>query len=372
MKILNLSTVHRWNDPRIYYKIAVSLARDHEVVHAAVDGGDVREIQGIKVSPLGKWESRWDRPRLWIKAYREILNGDYDAVHFHDPELAFLLIPYALLGNKKLVCDIHEHPKAAIGGREWIPKPFRSLTASMFSCLLRSSPFIYDDVILAEERYAALFPKRDNVQVILNHALIPEPDFSLPDRFSAYDPDKKLRLIYVGSIVEDRGGRVLVEMMPHIWKRHPEATLDLVGKIRPDSLKRELTNAAEQSSGRIKLHGFLDFNQAAELMQAAHIGLIPLQPHPNHTVSVVTKFFDYMIYGLPCVTSDFPLWSDFLRETPCGVTADPTNAEVFARAVADLASDKASLLNYSETGYKLVREKYSWKQQEEKLLKIYQ
>ncbi|MBU0517578.1 glycosyltransferase family 4 protein [bacterium] len=371
MKILNLSTVHRWNDPRIFYKIASSLADRHEVVHAAVGDGEVRQVQGVTVKPLGVWHSRWDRPKLWWRAYREMLRSEYDVIHFHDPELALLLIPYALLGNKKLICDIHEHPEAAIGGREWIPRPIRKAVATAFSLLLRKTPYLYDKVILAEERYAPLFPTRVNVHIVLNHALIPQPDVELPDRYRDFDPEKELRLIYVGSIVGDRGGRKLAEMMTHVWKSYPQATLDLVGMIRPDSLERDLNKIANASDKRIRLHGFVDFLKARTLMQRAHIGMIPLLPNPNYTVSIATKFFDYMIYGLPCVASNFPLWEEFLRETQCGITADPTHSEALADAVVNLAGDKQKLLQCSETGYRQVRERFSWKGQAEKLFRIY-
>jgi glycosyltransferase involved in cell wall biosynthesis len=372
MKVLNLSTVHRWNDPRIFYKVACTLARKFEVIHAAVGDGEDRVVEGVDVRILGQWKSHWQRPRLWCKALRLIRRSGADVVHFHDPELALLLLPFAFLGNRKFVCDIHEHPSGAIAGREWIPKGIRGLVAKIFSALLRSAPYFYDQVILAEQRYQQLFPERKNVHTILNHALIPDPDPPWIDRYRDFNPEKDLRLLYLGALVEDRGALKMLDMFERIQNIFPNATLELIGRAWPDDLHNKLKIASEKSDGKLKLHGFLDFNQAGEWLQRAHIGLIPLQPHPNHVVSIVTKFYDYMIYGLPGVVSNFPLWEEFIRQNPVGMTADPTDPQKLAEAVIRLAEDADLLRTMSRTGYHLVREKFDWKQQGTMLVQIYE
>jgi glycosyltransferase involved in cell wall biosynthesis len=371
MKILNLSTVHRWNDPRILYKEASTLARKFEVIHAATGDREDRVIDDMDVRFLGKWVTRWQRPRLWWRGLKLMRQCGADVVHFHDPELALLLLPFTFLGNRKFVCDIHEHPSGAIAGREWIPRGMRSMIAGIFSTLLRITPYVYDQVILAETHYQPLFPERKNVHLILNHALIPDPDVPFIDRYRDFDPSKELRLFFIGALVEDRGALKMVEMFDKVQSRFPNATLDLIGKVWPEALDDKLKLASERSGGRIKLHGFMDFSEAGALMQKAHIGLIPLQPHPNHVVSIVTKFYDYMIYGLPSVVSNFPLWQDFIRENPIGITADPADPNKLADAVIKLAQDNDMLQRLSRTGYDLVREKFNWEKQGEKLLKIY-
>jgi glycosyltransferase involved in cell wall biosynthesis len=371
MKILILSTVHRWNDPRIFHKEACSLAGEHDVTLAAVDDGPVRRVNGVMVQPLGVWRSRFDRVKLWWKAYVEILKSGADVIHFHDPELALVLLPCALVGNKCMVCDVHEHPYAAIGGREWIPRPIRRMSAAFFGKLLTTTPTIYDQVILAEESYGALFPKRDNVHLIRNYALIPKPDVSFPDRYADFDPRVELHLLYVGSITESRGAVVLVDAVQSLMEKYPGISLDLVGQTRPASLENTLRKRAANSGGRIRLHGYLDFTAMNPLMKKAHLGLIPLQPHPNFERSLATKFFDYMIYGLPCIASDFPLWQSFIAENACGITANLTSPKSLADAVERLAGDADMLRTFSRNAYTLVRERFNWDKEGEKLLGIY-
>lgn len=371
MKILILSTVHNWNDPRVFYKQACTLAKEYEVVLAAVDDGEERIVNGVKIRPLGVWKSRLDRPGLWLRAYREVFRTRSDAVHFHDPELALILLPYALLGNKRMVLDVHEHPLGGYGRRPWIPKILQRWIAAFIQRFYWSSPYIYDGVVLAEEGYKSAFPEKQNVHLIRNWAPIPEPDVPFVDRYEGFDPYRELRLIYMGCLMEYRGALTMPEMMRILRKRYPGVTLDLVGKAMPPSLVPLIQQASSELGGAIKLHGYMDWNQMEPIISRAHIGLIPLKPDPNHTVSLVTKFFDYMMFGLPCVASDFPLWVRFLQENPVGVNADATDPDRFAEAIVSLVESPDRLRELSRNGYRLVREKFRWAFEGERLLEMY-
>lgn len=371
MKILILSTVHHWNDPRIFYKQACTLAREHEVVHVAVGDGPERFVNGVRVQPLGTWNTRSDRPKLWWRAYREILRSNPDAIHFHDPELALLLLPFAFLSNKKIICDVHEHPSGCYGRRPWIPKILQWWIGGFFYLLLRSAPYIYDEVILAEDSYLSYFSRKKNIRVVRNYAIIPNPDIPYFDRYAEFDPHKELRLIYVGSIMVYRGALTMVKMVQKLVDKYPGVSLDLVGMAQPASLEPMLHEASLKSGGRIRLRGYIDMSEMEPLLRRAHIGLIPLKPDPNLIGSMATKFFDYMIYGLPCVASDFPLWQRFIEENPCGVNVDATDPDRLVEAIIDLVESPERLKELSRNGYRRVREKFSWEQEGEKLLSIY-
>lgn len=371
MKILILSTVHRWNDPRIFHKQACTLAKKHDVTLVAIGEGPERVVNGVKVRLIGTWKSRKDRIKLWLPAYREIFRSRADAVHFHDPELALLMIPFALLGNKKLVYDVHEDPSGGYGGRSWIPKWIRKPVAFCVSRLLKWSPHIYDHVLLAEESYARSFPERKNVHIVRNYPIIPEPDFPFTDRYIGFDPHKELRILYLGQLIVERGALKMLEMAEMLAKIYPNFWLDLVGEALPQTLDAKMKEAAARSDGHIRLHGYVDFKITSPLMQQAHLGLVPLLPNPNYIGSLATKFYDYMTYGLPFVASNFPLWERFIAENPCGVTADPTDPSSFVEAICELVESPEKLRKFSEDGYHLVRQKYSWQKESQILEAIY-
>ncbi|MFH1861617.1 MAG: glycosyltransferase family 4 protein [bacterium] len=369
MKVLVLSTVHRWNEPRLFHKVACTLAREHEVILCAIGDGEERTVDNVLVRQIGTWRSRYDRLQLWRRARREILRIKPDVIHFHSPELALILLPVALFTRKKLIFDVHEDPVGGYAERKWIPKPLKGITKLVLPLLFRMSPRVFDTVILAEDSYIPHFLQRDNVHVIHNYAIIPDPDVPFRDHYRDFNPQKELRLVYFGQLTVQRGAWQMIEMAKILLRSFPSLHLDLIGEVQPRSLSDELERAASELGGAVRLHGFVEFNQAVASLQQAHLGLVPLQPHPNFMGSFSTKFFDYMTYGLPFVVTDMPFWRRFVEENPCGVVADTAKPEGFAETVIQLVQDTEKLRDLSHHGYRLVRDKFRW--EAERLLQIY-
>ncbi len=207
--------------------------------------------------------------------------------------------------------------------------------------------------------------------MLRTYAIIPDPDVQYSDRYSDFDPNRELKLIYVGCLMEYRGAFIMIDVVDKLKDIYPNVTLDLVGASQPYSLESVLRKKAERLGGRIKFHGYLDWVEIEPKLREAHIGLVPMQPHPNLTGSLVTKLYDYMIYGLPFVASNFPLWLEFLKENPAGIPEDATDPAAFATAISDLAESPEKLRELSQNGYRLVREKFSWQAESQTLLNIY-
>src|SRR5690606_22717509 len=53
----------------------------------------------------------------------------------------------------------------------------------------------------------------------------------------------------------------------------------------------------------------------------AGLALFPKTPH--YEKKELTKFFEYMLNGIPIICSDFPLWKEFVRENECGFAVSP-------------------------------------------------
>lgn len=371
MRVLILSTVHRWNDPRIFHKQARTLAREHEVTLAAVGEGPEQTVDNVRVILLGTWRKQSDRPRLWVRAYREIFRLKSDVIHFHDPELALILLPLPLISNKRFVCDVHEHPSGGYGKRPWIPKFLKKWIGGFFYRLLKSTPYLYDAVLLAEDSYLAHFPKKNNVHLMHNYALLPSPETKYFDRYAEFNPREELRLIYVGCLMEYRGAFEMVDMVEKLAERYPGVSLDLIGRGQPPSIEAKLQREAEKLNGKVRLHGYIDWKNVEPFLKKAHLGLIPLKPDPNLVGSLATKFFDYMIYGLPFVASDFPLWRNFIEENPAGVNADASDPDQFVDAIISLVESPERLRELSRNGYRLVRKKFLWENEGQRLLQIY-
>ena len=179
-KILMASSVHPWNDVRIYYKEAQSLAKFADVRLIAVRNRASSQVPNDRVAveflPVngfqpGNGESIFLRLKRVGMVMRSVLNGKYDVFHFHDPEL----IPagwLAKLRGKDVVYDIHEDYPAQILGKHWINKFLRkpiSRAFLWFEDLFAAKPsFIITAGPLLKERFVIINPM---TEVIYNYPL---------------------------------------------------------------------------------------------------------------------------------------------------------------------------------------------------------
>ena len=84
------TSVHRWNDPRIFYKEAVSLTKKYNVELHAPAEFDFKEEKGVKIFGLPSWHKVADRKEIRKELLKRIRRSTADMFHFHDPELIIL------------------------------------------------------------------------------------------------------------------------------------------------------------------------------------------------------------------------------------------------------------------------------------------
>ncbi|CAN0481282.1 unnamed protein product, partial [Scytosiphon promiscuus] len=88
-RIVHVSTVHSWHDPRIFEKQCRSLSKIGYDVHLITNDGIDEEIEGVFVHKLEKQYK--NRVLRFFLASRRIFKQaeslNPDIIHFHDPEL---------------------------------------------------------------------------------------------------------------------------------------------------------------------------------------------------------------------------------------------------------------------------------------------
>lgn len=128
----------------------------------------------------------------------------------------------------------------------------------------------------------------------------------------------------------------------------------------------------EELDGVVTLRGWDRFAEPAEIEEAlrtGHIGLMLARPEPNYVVSIPTKFYEYMQYGLPMVVSDIPLWAAFVSKTGSGVTVPHNDADSVLTVIVEL-QDREVYDRYREASLAQA-EAYQWKQMESRLFSAY-
>ena len=360
MKVLIISSVHPWDDPRILHKQAVSLSKRYDVELYAVADFKEKDFNGIKVIGLPHYKSRIKRLRNIIRLLNIGLFSKAGVVHFHDPEL----IPVGWLikkcTHKKVIYDVHEDYEKAIASKFWIAEKKRTRIARRFRKIEDSMSKSFDAVITVIDEIASKFPK-DKVYLVKNYPL------DIPDvKVKTFDESQKeYNLIYVGSLTRVRGIKEIVLALDYIKCAKPIKLL-LVGDFDEPEFENEIKELS--STRNIVMTGRVDYKYLKE----SHIGLVCLQPVSQYINSLPVKMFEYMSVGIPIVASDFPLWRDIIEQNSCGVVVDPTLPAKIGEAVSALLNDPKRMKEMGLNGREAYKTKYSWESQEDVLYKVYE
>jgi glycosyltransferase involved in cell wall biosynthesis len=361
-KIVILSTVHGWNDSRIFHKQAVSLARAGWSVelHALADFEEKVE-RGVRIVGLPPPRNKWDRLKGGLELFRRAVSSQADIFHIHDPELLPWAVALWRRTGRPVIYDAHEDLPKQVMTKPWIPRWLRPLVSRVADTVEKRMARHLAAVVTATEPIAEQFPDVERVEIVKNYPL-PMP---IRERTEASHPP---RILYVGGISYLRGYREMVAMMDHL---PPElgAELHLIGPVQ--HIRPEDRVETELQAKKIYLHGPIPFEEVHPWLLSGSVGLVCLHPVENYRESLPIKLFEYMAAGLPVVATHFPLWKDILEESGAGVTVDPLNPEAIAKEVTALLQDQKRRQLMGERGQKAFRDVYNWDSEEKKLLSLY-
>jgi glycosyltransferase involved in cell wall biosynthesis len=92
---------------------------------------------------------------------------------------------------------------------------------------------------------------------------------------------------------------------------------------------------------------------------------------PNYVDAQPTKLFEYMMAGLPVVSSDFPRWREIIEPANCGLLVDPSSEDEISAAVQWLLEHPEEAREMGERGRREVRDHYSWDAEGKRLVRMY-
>jgi glycosyltransferase involved in cell wall biosynthesis len=294
------------------------------------------------------------------------------AYQLHDPEL----LPWAwilLLRRVPVFYDIHEDYSLAMQKKSYLPRWSRRLAGRIVALLERifSLPF---HLIIAEYSYAKRFPRATPV---LNYPLIslsesgssfgidPEPrDLVSPESDNAH-------LLYTGHVTVERGALNLAKVIRDL----PDVEISLVGRCYPD-VARLMRQTAAGGADRLHIIGedrYVPFHEIKTYyfkeLWTAGIVLIPDILHFKE--KQLTKFFEFMSFGLPIIASDYPVWRKLISDQGVGICVNPEDSQEVKEAVDYLKSNPSVARKMGQRGRYLVRKEYHWKSQAKRLIELY-
>ena len=84
------------------------------------------------------------------------------------------------------------------------------------------------------------------------------------------------------------------------------------------------------------------------------------------------KMFEYMAAGLPVIASNFPLWESIIKKYNCGICVNPYSTIEIKNAINEIIENPEKAKEMGENGRKIAFDKYNWKNEGKKLVKLYQ
>lgn len=367
-RVFIFSSVHPWNDTRIFHKQARSLAEAGYDVHVYAIVSETQydnTIPNITVQTFPK-TNLLGRRQIW-KQFRNIIKRNQpDFVHLHDPELMLLIYRMKRISKAAIVFDMHENFPAALASKKIAGRPFPKSMIPLIHHLEQHILQKADAILFAEESYKQHYQKITAKKMdILNYPHQNKISSTLKKQ-------TKPLIVYAGAIHEVRGFYEMLATATELRDRGHPFELLIIGKI-PDRLADEAKHYIKQNEldNHVKLLGRMDLQNVNNYYARATIGLALLHPEPNYLGSIATKMFEYMSFGLPFVASNFPLWQEFVAVSGSGLTANPKSVTDIADQIEILLTDQEKHQQLSQSGQMAHHQKYNWTNEATKLLTLY-
>ena len=362
IKVCHMSSVHGQEDTRIFHKECVSLARDGFEVYQITKGetyskcnvhliGIGEPCSGV----IGRMINTTDA------VYRKAKEINADIYHAHDPELLPVLLKLKKAG-KKVIFDSHEYVVGTIHEKEYIPSMFRNLIGNVYAFYQTYACKKLDAVITATPNVIEYF-KEIGIKRVIDLCNFP----ILNDDFVPPHYDGRI-VIFAGGINAQWNHESIISAIEKI----DDIKYVLCGRSEEQYLNKLKTYPGWQ---KVEYKGKIPHEQVAEELQSAAVGFALLTPGENtdgiNGNMANTKIFEEMAAGLPVVCTDFVRWKDFVETYDCGICVRPNDIEQIVGAVDQLIHSPKMAEAKGMNGRRLVKEKFNWAKEEQKLLALY-
>lgn len=365
-KVIHLSSVHNRYDNRILSKLCSSLAQNGYLVKLIVANGLEDEVfNGVQIIDVGKPKNRWARfTKTFYRITKQAIREKADLYHFHDPELIFTGLILRLLGYK-VIYDIHEDYITSIQQKVYLPRWIAHILALFVDFSERLAAHFFF-LIIAEKYYKKRFP---NATPILNYPVL-EKMPTTPSHTDSEPMGFPINLIYTGNVTLDRGAIEHAQLVKNV----STISITSVGKC-PLPLAKEMWKIAD-SNIRLKIIGVDQFIKPKRIDEiysskkwTAGLALFPKTKH--YEQKELTKFFEYMKYGIPVICSNFPVWKELIEGNECGYAVDSDDFKKIKEITHTLQTDASLRDKLGQNGRNLYLTKFNWSVEEKKLLKLY-
>jgi len=366
LKVCILAPVHGWDDTRVYQKEACTLVEAGYEVTLIAQAPRASVERGVRIRPAPRAGSRLQRFLKLPLVLASALHLRADIYHLHNPDTLPLALLLKLFG-KRVIYDTHEDFAQRLLIRAWIPASLRSIAAGFIAMGEALVARIVDATVVTQENVGKRLGRR--ATLIGNPPVTRGP---LIDTAHARAPrierGAELRLIYAGGIDQARGLDVMIESLARLESLGISARLWLVGS----GDEAEIRDALQRPGGRhVDYLGKVEQAEAFAYMLRADIGLATILNVGDHAQTSANKLYEYVVFGLPVVASDFPKWRSTLEPSAAVAFVSPSDPDAIASAVKAIAVLPDRGKGQIEHVRQHLCSHYTWESESLKLLQLY-
>lgn len=296
----------------------------------------------------------------------------FDAIHVHDLPLAKVGYEAKCKYGVRFVLDLHENWPVLLQ----LSKHTNTFLGKMLSsnsqwvryekemCGLADKIIVVVDE--AKSRVSALGIAPEKIEVVSNTLDLNQFD---PIERKEFKTDK-FRMLYVGGINYHRGIQYVIQAISLLKQRGIEVHFDLVGDgSYLVDIKRLIDDLRVQDN--VTVHGFKHYTQICDIYESANVALIPHVKSGHTDNTIPHKIFQYLFAGIPMIVSNCNPLVRIVDETQSGVSYRYDHPEELAETIANYHAHPELLKNYIHHGRQAVIDKYNWKVDGAKLVKLY-
>ena len=155
-------------------------------------------------------------------------------------------------------------------------------------------------IIFAEASYKKFFPRNAGNAIVQN---FPTKKNYSKIYIPSSKPNKRPKFVYLGTITEDRGAIKVIRCLKNAFAEGAYE-LHFIGDIPNKSFEKKFQKKIKENPN-IFYHGFVGGDEKMKICQMCDVGLAILDPKENYVESYPTKVFEYIVCGLPVITSKF-------------------------------------------------------------------
>lgn len=363
ISVCHVTSAHSRYDGRIFLKQCSSLAKNnYKVTLLCCDTLDDEVKNKVNIVSINKqFSSLRDRifnsKRMLKKMCLEI---NADIYQFHDPDLLSLAL-YMKRKGKVVIFDSHEDYPSLFLEKQSIPVFLRKCLSSVYS-LYEKHVFKKIDGVICVADYQLDRIKRinSNAVIITNYPII-DNDFKK-------NKSVKNTLCFAGGVRADWNHDTVIKAIEDI---------DDVKYMVAGSYKESYLETLKSYKGfeKAEFLGKLDKKGVKDLYSNSNVGIALCSYRPNTCYKKGslgnTKIFEYMMYELPVIFTDFDVFKNILKEGKFGIAVNPYSVDEVKDAIKYLIDNPDVALKMVKTGRMLVEKKYNWDTQIPILLSVY-